>query len=395
MNIFNSLGSNYSLEYVITSLFRKDVGSKNLLVTYLEKKYEGSAALTYKGRQAITMSLMSLNLPANSVVAINAFTCVAVLDGIKAAGHLPLLLDIERDTLNFSADNLLKSLEGHPIKVVIIQNTLGYPCEIEQILKICKEKKIFLLEDLAHSIGTVYKNGQEAGTVGDFVVLSFGQDKVVDSVSGGAVISRNIKYPLSVPKNKLNSTSLRDKSYPLLTYMIRKTYPVFLGKVIHGTSSILGLLSNPMKPGSQKSMSDWHAMLALKEFKLLEKHLAHKRAIAKIYCENLDKRVTISYIIKVKDSATHLRFPIFLDNREDLLKPLKAHKAYLSSIWYKNSIVSFSEISKDQTFKNSDFYMEKILNLPTHINTSGQDAFAICNIINDYIKTHDKNTKNN
>src|SRR2546428_552227 len=83
-----------------------------------------------------------------------------------------------------------------------IQNTLGYPCNIEEVKLICEQKKITLIEDLAHSIGTTYNNGVESGTMGDMTILSFSQDKIIDGISGGALITNH-----KIEKNFLNLNS--------------------------------------------------------------------------------------------------------------------------------------------------------------------------------------------
>lgn len=182
MSIFNSLGSNYDFKFVLKSLFLKNDGG---LKKFLERKYKGQVTLTYKGREAIELALSGL--PKGSLIAINGFTCFAVYEAIKKAGHKALYLDIEKGELNFSPETLKRAVN---VKAVIIQNTLGYPCDIEKISQVCKENKIILIEDLAHSVGTRYENGKEAGMVGDFVALSFSQDKMIDVVSGGALIQR-------------------------------------------------------------------------------------------------------------------------------------------------------------------------------------------------------------
>lgn len=182
VSIFNSLGSNYDFNFVLKSLFSP---GNDDLKSFLENKYKGQVTLVYKGREAIELALGNINK--GSLVGINGFICFAVYEAIKKAGMEVEYLDIEKGELNFSAETLKKAVN---VKAVIVQNTLGYPCDIEKIAQICKEKKIILIEDLAHSIGTRYESGEEAGMVGDFVVLSFSQDKIIDAVSGGALISR-------------------------------------------------------------------------------------------------------------------------------------------------------------------------------------------------------------
>jgi dTDP-4-amino-4,6-dideoxygalactose transaminase len=197
MAIFNSLGSNYNLQYVFKSLFSDSSGQNLKLKNYLADRYSGKAILTYKGREALTLALKIINLSKESCVAINGFTCYTVYKSIHEAGLNPICLDLadKNSDLNFSPETLEKALEENKnIKAVVVQNTLGTPCDITKIEKICKEENIILIEDLAQCVGAKYSDGREAGIVGDLTTLSFSQDKVIDAVSGGALIIRNKKY---------------------------------------------------------------------------------------------------------------------------------------------------------------------------------------------------------
>ena len=163
MAIFNSLGSNYNLKYVFRSLFSSVSGQNQKLKNFLQEKYGGETILTYKGREALTLALKILNLPKKSMVPINGFTCFAVYKAVEEAGPTPICLDLEEKNtdLNFSSKTLEKKLnENKNIKAVVVQNTLGYPCDIEEIAKICSEKDIVLIEDLAHCVGTKYLSGK-------------------------------------------------------------------------------------------------------------------------------------------------------------------------------------------------------------------------------------------
>jgi dTDP-4-amino-4,6-dideoxygalactose transaminase len=98
-----------------------------------------------------------------AVVAFNGFTCYAVYKAVRNAGCAIVYLDIHDRDLHFSPEVLQSALQkNQAIKVVIIQNTLGYPCDIEKLSK-SASKNIILIEDLAHSIGARYTNNQEAG----------------------------------------------------------------------------------------------------------------------------------------------------------------------------------------------------------------------------------------
>src|SRR3989344_5138526 len=114
MAIFNSLGSNYNLKYVLESLF-SDTDQKNQkLKNLLEEKYQGKTILTYKGRGALTLALKILYLSKESCVAINGFTCFAVYKAIEKAGCKPILIDIPRDDLNLTRSDLVSTLTKNP-----------------------------------------------------------------------------------------------------------------------------------------------------------------------------------------------------------------------------------------------------------------------------------------
>ncbi|OGH45761.1 MAG: hypothetical protein A3H50_02240 [Candidatus Levybacteria bacterium RIFCSPLOWO2_02_FULL_37_10] len=400
MSVFNSLGSNYDFGFAIRALFPEVAklfllpGGLGLdLKKYLEEKYDGEAILLFKGREAITLALKLLDLPKNSQVAINGFTCYAVYKAIEKAGCKPVLIDIPRDDLNLTRSDLVSTLTKNPdIKVVIVQNTLGYPCDIDEISEICKEKNIFLIEDLAHSVGAKYKNGTEAGRVGDFVVLSFSQDKIIDGISGGALIIRNKIYQKNIEnsfKNPSVALQLKDRFYPLLTFKIRIFYNVG-GKLFHFVLKKTKLLSTPMQGTLYKfsNLPEWYCNLINYQFNNSDKELRHRRKVAEIYSRNLSKKILSDSIVKNIDLSANLRFPIFVENRQNLINYLKKDNIYISDIWYDAPIAPrrfMSEINYKNDCPNAEKISEKILNLPTHKNISEKQALQLSNLINSFV----------
>ncbi len=389
MSIFNSLGSNYDFNFALKSLFTFGNSSKDL-ENLLEEKYKGKVTLVYKGRETIELALKTLNLPKNSFVAINGFTCFAVYDVIKKAGLRVEYLDIDRGELNFSAETLQKAIDKNQnIKVVIVQNTLGYPSQIEGISKICKQNNIHLIEDLAHSVGTVYEKGEEAGRVADFVCLSFSQDKIIDGISGGALISRTI------PEVEFNPISLKqqivDKFYPMFTFVIRKTYSVFIGKLLHFILKKLNLLSKPMSNiNGFHSLPSWYAKLSSEQFTKLDSNLNHRKTIASIYSKLINPKILSPKIIDKVHLSSNLRFPIFIEDRENLIEYLKNKGIYVSDIWYDAPIAPkkyLTQTDYNHQCPNSELASISILNLPTHINVSKKDAENISNLVNQWLKS--------
>lgn len=377
------------------SLFVKnDITQTTLLKNFLEKKYGGQATLVYKGREALRLALRLINQKGASV-GICGFTCFAVYDAIIKEGYNVEYLDIEKNTLHFSYDTLRQAVEKNPqIKVVIVQNTLGYPFETPRLARFCQENKIILIEDLAHSIGAVHLSKQEAGTLGDFTILSFSQDKVIDGISGGALIVRNQNFQSAIAnfplQQILGKQQQTDRMYPLLTFLIRKTYALGIGKVLHAVCKKYNWLTNPMNDLTDiHALPAWYCSLIYAEFLALEKNLTHRRSIATIYYDKLKSRNLITIIDKPVATAACLRFPVFLSNRDSLIAHLKEKKIFISDIWYDSPIAPKQFLGLTNYQNQSPHAQEVcavIINLPTHRNVSEKIAQKIISEINVWLE---------
>lgn len=400
MRIFNSLGSNYKIDYLLTCLRNIfTIDKRDKLKKLIEKRYGGKVILFYKGREAIEFALNILIADKRTSVVINGLTCFVVEKSVTNARLKPIFLDIGND-LNFSTKLLIRLVnENKSIKAVIIQNTLGTPNDIEVIKKICRENNVILIEDLAHSVGSVYNDGSIAGTVGDFVTLSFSQDKVVDSISGGALVIRNKNYIKNIDNHTFYNVSIwlivRDMLYPFFTYLIRNLYYLNFGKFIHKFLKQLNLLSAPIYLGESENkfhnLPKWHTNMTYNSMQLLDIDLSHRKKIAKIYSSNLDKRVILKEVVNKLNMSSNVRFPIIVNNRSSLIRYLDTNGVFVSDIWYDYTVapVKYRNLSTYEKgmCPNAERYSEVILNLPTHKNVTEIDAVKISKLINIWLDT--------
>ncbi|MBI5457910.1 peptidoglycan bridge formation glycyltransferase FemA/FemB family protein [Candidatus Kaiserbacteria bacterium] len=369
------------------------------MTEYLETRYGGRAILMYKGREALRLALSSV--PENAAVAINGYTCWAVYQAIEESGHTCHYLDISASSLNFSAQTLRDALVANPaIKAVVVQNTLGSPCDVEAIATLCKERGIVFIEDVAHSIGTTYATGAEAGTVGDFVILSFSQDKVIDAVAGGALIIRNKKYQelTAHPKKVPFIQQLKDRLYPLLAWKIRAAHTLYIGAIVHGLFRGLRILSRPLPDaGSSEAhmLPSWYCLEILRQYMELENIARHRREIAGVYAKTLDKSLLVPTDGGTLSQSTNLRFPILISERERLIEYLKERDVYVGDIWY-DAPVGPKRFLNRTDYKGQCPTAEKVarmmLNLPTHINVSTADAERIAAHVNQWLRTEGSST---
>lgn len=385
MAIFNSLGSNYSLSDICRQFFSiapSDASTK--LRKVLGVHYAGQAILTYKGREALEIALTSLGLTKGSAVGINGFTCYAVYRAVENAGLVALPIDITESEFNFGVKELKAVHDKHPeLKVIIVQNTFGFAADMAELNRYAREKHFVVIEDLAHSTGLVYVDGQEAGKVGDFTMLSFSQDKPLDVVAGGALIDRrtSTKTPSDMPiigfRQRINN-----RFYPFWTNLIRGTYDIGLGRYLHFGLKKLKLMATPMSDdlNGLHRMSPSAVTWLLKRWPTLADELAHRRAIAAIYEEQLPSDLRLAKPASAQ--PTYLRYPIHVDRPDSLIEFLTQNHIYVGDTWYDAPIGPKKYLAqtnyKSGSCPNAEDLVKHILNLPTHRHVTPEIATDIC-----------------
>jgi dTDP-4-amino-4,6-dideoxygalactose transaminase len=391
MPIFNSLGSNYSWNFALKALLKKGSDKEtSLLAAELSTRFGGTAYLTYKGREAIALALQAAKLPQGAKVVVPGYTCATVVVAVTNEDCVPVYADIQGSDVNFNAKTFEALIQKHTdIKAVLVQNTLGVPCDIDAIRALCDSHKIILIEDLAHSVGGTYANGVEMGTRGDFVILSFSQDKIIDAVSGGSLIIRNQAF--SLPSNSVFESvpffeQVRARMYPVATCFIRATYKIGLGKLVHRILFSLHLLAKPVQNLKQVpvyKIPNWCAALARERFQELSANISHRQEIVKRYLDILGSRSELGLVnTEIYHHTTCLRLHLVVDNRDDLVAYLRTKGIHLSDIWYDVPVAPkrFWYLFKDtHDAKGAQNLAQKSFNLPTHQEVTPAVADHIAN----------------
>ena len=398
MPVFNSLGSNYTLFSALRILCAfPSQRKRRKLITYLADRYDGAAFLTYKGRDALSLALTSIGLT-NTSVAFNGLTCYVVYEAIVNAAYQPCFLDISEDSLNFSPEILAAAFEKYPIRVVVVQNTLGYPCDIRAIKALCVQRRALLIEDIAHCVGTRYPSGEEAGTVGDFAVLSFGQDKSLDGVAGGALIVRNPDYRnrIAQPKEHVGRyRQAKDRLYLLMTVVTRTTYSLGIGIVLRALYSAYARRYRRHAAGpalSKKAplmydMPNSYCANILKRFRTLERDISRRREVAHIYADGFAKEILLEKDATYVDRAMNLRFPIVVTDRDRLVEYLATKSVHVRDIWYTAPLAP-KEMLRFSSYRGecpvAQNVADRIVNLPTHGGITPRIAHSIVKMVKDW-----------
>ena len=398
-SIFNSLGSNYSKHFVLKAL-RNCTFSSFKSIDALEKKleiiFQGTAIGVYKGRDAIEIALRVL-LPKESKVFTQAFSCYAVEEGIVRAGMQPVYTDTAENTTNMSLDTLRMAFKKNPQgKAVLVQHSLGIPAEIIQIKKWCEKNNILLIEDLAQGFGGINTSGEQLGKNADVVICSFGRDKIIDAVSGGAVIFKKLTQTQSQRvfeiKKELKTVPVKivisEMIYPLITTIIRRTHHMGIGKIIFFISKKIGLLGSPIisRVSQSARIHPAYADLALYSLDTVETQLIHRKHIAKIYLAELSEIKDLQMIVDVElvNHASNLRFSFLTKNAQkvqEIILKLKKDGVYIPDRWYREAVdcgsFACKTAYKKGSCKNAEDIAQRVVNLPTHREISPEIALQI------------------
>lgn len=153
--------------------------------------YLGHGALctaVSNGTAALHMALLALNVGPEDEVIIPALTFVADANVVRMVGARPVLADcVSQSDWNVSAESIAKKITPRT-KAVIVVHYAGFPCDMPNIVKLCRERGLKLVEDVAHAPGASIA-GQTCGTFGDVGCFSFFSNKNLSIGEGGMVVA--------------------------------------------------------------------------------------------------------------------------------------------------------------------------------------------------------------
>lgn len=349
------------------------------------------------GRSALMLGLKALNLPPGSKILLQAFTCSTVPNAILWNSLTPEYLDIQKEDFNLNPD----ILPQNPVaKALIVQHTFGQPANMEKITTYCQKKKLYLIEDGAHSLGATYRE-KKIGSFGDITMLSFGRDKIISSVFGGALLvnNKNLVKPVenlyqSLPYPSFSWTA-QQLLHPPITFLSKKTYSFYLGKLILFLSQKTKLISKAIYPKERdqqtppffpRRLPEPLASLANHQLQKLTRFNRQRQKNAFYYQENLRQ----SKITKPlwNPEGIYLRYPILLEKPEKLKLYLKKHGVIIGKHWYPQPITPANNLSLLNYQKGqcpiAEETCRQCLNLPTHPTITTKEVKYITKLINQW-----------
>ncbi|NLK66982.1 MAG: aminotransferase class V-fold PLP-dependent enzyme [Campylobacteraceae bacterium] len=178
------------------------------------KKYAKAkeALALNSGTAALHLALKSLDIEDGDVILGSTFTFMASLNPIFYERCIPVLIDCD-ESWNLSPKLLKKAIKISPKKpkALIVTHLYGQAAKMDEIMEICNNEGIIVIEDAAEALGGWYKD-RALGTIGKAGALSFNGNKIITTSGGGMLISDDEEL---VKRARFLSTQARE---PFLHY---------------------------------------------------------------------------------------------------------------------------------------------------------------------------------
>lgn len=382
----------------------KDSEAADQISAFFKDHHSNSTVFLYNfARSGMFEYFKAIKTAEKDEVIFQGFTCAAASLPAIWAGMNVKYVDIEEGSLVPSIQNIEEAITPRTA-CIVAQYTLGVSPDLKALSELCKEKGISLIVDSTHFIPSA---SHPVHDIGDLFVYSFGRDKVISGVDGGVLVVRNgeVAQKISESYSSLSTPSkkwtLLRILFPFLWHTIKSTYTIKLGKLLHLIYTKTGLLSRSTTPEEKIGVKPQFIPalpalplleLALHQLKRIESINEHRTKVSKIYNQMLSPIPEVK-LYSNKTTLPQLRFPIEVENRDQLVKYLAKHSVIVGD-WYDVPVAP-SDIPFDVSDYNvgdapvAESVGTRIINLPTHINIDEKSARTVAQLIISFYQEKD------
>ena len=323
--------------------------------------------LTNSCTSALEICSLAINLKAKDEVIVPSFSFITSASSFARTGCKIRFCDIQKKNLMPSLNDITKCITNKT-KAIVIIHYQGYSVDyLDELQKICKRKKIYLIEDAAQAFGSYFKK-KALGSFGDFACFSFHETKNLHSGAGGMLVVNNKKF-----KNKIKI--IHDKG--------TNRYLMNEGKIKY--YSWVGI-------GSAFLMTELTASYLSPQIEKFKKYFLKRSKLYFRYLKNLSKIKNRKFYIpnnyQYKYNFHALVLILEKINREKFLEFLKKYKinAVISYTPLHRSIAGKKFFKDKKKLINTDKYVKQIVRLPLYDTLTFKQVDFICKKIEEYFR---------
>lgn len=143
------------------------------------------------GTVALELALRAVNIKPGDEVIVTPRTFLASVSCIVSLGAIPVFADVDRDSQAITAQSISNVITSKT-KAIIVVHLAGWPAEMDEIMELSNQHKLYVIEDCAQAHGATYK-GKSVGSIGHIGAWSFCQDKIMTTAGEGGMVTTNDK----------------------------------------------------------------------------------------------------------------------------------------------------------------------------------------------------------
>jgi perosamine synthetase len=342
------------------------VSSAGAFVDRFEKemaRYTGAnhAVACSCGTAALHIALIISGVGADDEVIVPTLTFVATVNAVRYTGAHPVFMDCDcfynidpQKTLRFLREETFQKdgqtwnkRTGRRVAAILPVHVFGNAAELDELLSVCRNSGIRVVEDAAESLGTVYKGGQLAGkhtgTVGDVGALSFNGNKIITTGGGGMVLTNNAER---AARARYLTTQAKDDEVRFIHHEVGYNY----------------------------RMNNVQAALGLAQLEQLPEFLDAKRRHYGEYAKRLEgiQGLTLAPVPPYAENnhwlcAVQIDASLYELDRDSLMQRLSARGIQARPVWYLNHLQRpYLQCQSYQIERALDLW-ESTLNLPSSV----------------------------
>jgi dTDP-4-amino-4,6-dideoxygalactose transaminase len=346
----------------------------------LDKKY---CFLTARGCTSLFLLLKTLKLK-NKKIIIPANICHDVFMTIVISGNKPLPIDISN---NYSLSYLdIKNNYDKNVGAILypyMYGNVGNKINIKKTIDFARKKNVYFIEDLALSIGALYKKNTYVGSLSDYSICSFGVGKIIDLGYGGSINFNSEKFlkNFMIEKKKLKYYSKKELT------ALSNNFSVFSNKILNKKISKkkfdLGKIKFYKKLFVKKiTFNDKYKINLTKQIKNID----ITRNFLLLASKKFNKYLRNKYITPINHTynSVYWRKNYFIKRKfDELIYFLSENKVYVRN--YFAPLNYFFPFLKTR-FNHSEFFYKHVVNFWLKNETKTSDIKQINNLMSIFYK---------
>tara|TARA_B110001452_G_C15241431_1_gene429871 strand:+ start:7699 stop:9759 length:2061 start_codon:yes stop_codon:yes gene_type:complete len=336
----------YMLDDTFITEHKKTSELESMICKYLNCK---NCIMTTSGTNAIILALMSLELNIGDEVIVPNYTMIATINAVKFLKLVPVIVDVDKDTFTLDYEEIEKNITDKTKAVMHVSLNNRYT-NMDNIVNLCNNKNIVLLEDSAQSLGCRI-NGKNLGTFGKIGCFSLSTPKIISTGQGGFCVTDDDEIARKI--NMIKNFGRRESG--------KDNFEVF---------------------GINLKFTDLQAVIGIEQMKKIDNRVKRMREIYDLYYENLKDHYEMK--TPLNDEWIPWFVDIYVDDRDSIISYLKEHNIQTRPVYgeINKTNIYYSEV----IFPNSNYVCSKGLFLPSYITLTNAEILNICNLLIKYNK---------